>query len=451
MPVASVARLIDSRLVLGSLAVLVCMVTSTAPTPGQVVHLIHGVGAARACLGEGCADDGAGVVGNWGGSADAWQTFAITTPPTSATEVPLDPWAAAPESNVPYPDAPGQVPSGSVVGPLLDLTGPPDSGPRYEVITVGPPVPLRPDGPPNGDAPAFAVAAPPPIAPPLPTGPVQPSDAGAQVAPPEAGPAPRQSPPTSVSPVSGPLPATPPSTDAPAPTPTSPPRSTTAGATVTGPTAPSTSLMPGEPEWSGPDTAAHSQRWGNPVQVDGLEAGTEQWSVEPRSARTSNGSAISAVDPAVGQLGLTVPATQRTATATATWAPSASAGRWEVRLRTQLPAGCMTSMALVDADPQAPSPGTGPAFRSVDVAKALASRDPNLAGWHNWAIELTPTAQRFFVDGAPVGEVARTGAAGATVRAQVILSCSVSAASTPGSDRAGESAHVELDWAAHYE
>jgi hypothetical protein len=107
-------------------------------------------------------------------------------------------------------------------------------------------------------------------------------------------------------------------------------------------------------------------------------------------------------------------------------------------------------VALVEADPQAPSPDPGPALRSVDAAKALASRDPNLADWHNWAIELTPTAQRFFIDGAPVGEVASVRAAPTTVRAQILLSCSVSLPSTRGSDHAGESAHGDVDWAAHY-
>jgi hypothetical protein len=75
---------------------------------------------------------------------------------------------------------------------------------------------------------------------------------------------------------------------------------------------------------------------------------------------------------------------------------------------------------------------------------------PLTADWHNWAIELTPTAQRFFIDGVPVGEVASARAGGATVRAQVILTCSVSPTSIPLSDPAGEKAHLDVDWAAHY-
>lgn len=446
MSVASLARILDTRLLLGTLGVLVCAVSSTAPTPVQGARLIQGMSSYRVCDPANCGDGLPGSAGYWGGPADAWETFTITPPTDADSAAPYEAWTAAttaPAGELSPGGAGLQVPSGAVSGPLLDLTGPPEGGPQYEVITVGPPLPPPPVVPePVVAQPAAPAApdAPQPVQPHPPTTP-QPT---AQLfgSEPPAGP---------------PTPGPPQDPLAPQHEPTLRPTGSTAAAPTA--VAPAASTPPSSvpsatspvPAWTEPGTAAHAQGWGSPTAFDDLGKDGDQWTIA-RSGPISDESPP-ATNPSAGVLTLTVPrpvgsGELRSATE-GTWVPRAPDGRWESRMRLHLPTGCAAALTLINTDAQATAPLAGPVLQSSAAASRLAASDPTLGDWHNWAVELTDTTQRLYIDGQLVEEEPRTAVA-TSMRLQVQLTCSTTADRSED-QRPDAMAHAEVDWAAYYQ
>ena len=216
---------------------------------------------------------------------------------------------------------------------------------------------------------------------------------------------------------------------------------------------------------AGLGTAARSNGWGAPDVVDDFGSDAGQWTPALFDARQQTvPPPPGLLAPGDGTILLTTPSTPTTRpqprlVSVATWNLAAAQGRWEARIRMDLPPGSTAGLALTH--PAATTPATAaPPTTAGDATTAqprlgtvvlgVDSLPPDLGvvdlqGWHHWALELTDTEIRTYLDGRLAGAVPTSGAHG-PLQLQIQLHTSP----TPADVTAPRSGVVEVDWAAHY-
>ena len=226
-----------------------------------------------------------------------------------------------------------------------------------------------------------------------------------------------------------------------------------AGAT-TSPSPTSTSTPPASAPTDGPGTAARTQKWGTAQQVDHFTGTTLAWAALSGADGTGRQYTPTAVGVTSGVLALG--ATGQGATGGVVADTGVPYGRWETRLRAPAADGYTVRLTLSDGDPT--GAGTLDFLTLADPTRQRADAQfggttgtggakVDATGWHNWAVEWTPTGITTYVDGRAWWSVdeAQLGARRTkSLQLGLRVERSGSAATAPAAPL------LEVDWVARY-